>query len=310
MQIKTKNRIRSVCVSIARFVFLLGVAYIILYPLLYMLSMAFRPTSQVDDPTVVWIPRSLTLDVIKETFTMMKYLPALKNTALLSIVSSLISVIVCAFVGYGFARFEFPLKNILFFGVVLTILVPVQTILIPMVTTMRYFDFFYIGQLGRLFGGEPWTVNLMNTPFAMYVPATFASGVRAGLFIFIYRQFFLGAPRELEDAAYIDGCGPVKTMLKVMLPLARGAIVIVLLFSVVSYWNEEFYTTFFYNNLSTLRTALLGVEGRATELYRNGNIAVAFKQAGALLYMAPPLIFFIIFQRLFTESIERTGIVG
>lgn len=310
MQLKTKKKINAALVSFVRFMFLLGVAYIILYPLLYMLSMAFRPSAQVDDPTVVWIPRSLTFDIVKETFELMKYPEALKNTVLLSVVSSLLSVMTCAFVGYGFARFEFPFKNILFFGVVLTILVPVQTILIPMVTTMRYFDFFYIGQLGKLFGGNAWTVNLMNTPFAMYIPALFASGVRSGLFIFIYRQFFLGTPKELEDAAYIDGCGPVKTMLKVMLPMAKGAIIIVLLFSIVTYWNEEFYTTFFYNNLRTLRTALSGVEGRVTELYKNGNIAVGYKQAGAMLYMAPPLIFFIIFQRFFTESIERTGIVG
>ena len=130
MQLKTKKKINAALVSFVRFMFLLGVAYIILYPLLYMLSMAFRPSSQVDDPTVVWIPRSLTFDIVKETFELMKYPEALKNTVLLSVVSSLLSVMTCAFVGYGFARFEFPFKNILFFGVVLTILVPVQTILV------------------------------------------------------------------------------------------------------------------------------------------------------------------------------------
>lgn len=213
--------------------------------------------------------------------------------------------------GYGFARFNFPGKGLWFVGVVLTILVPTQCIMIPLTVQFRYFDFFGFGKIGELFGAQ-WTVNLLNTPFALYVPSLFASGIRSGLFIFIYRQFFLGLAPELEDAAYIDGCGPFKTFLKVMLPLSSGAIIIVLLLSLVAHWNDSLYSTFFFDSLNTLSTqlSLLGTTAEQATRGMADGLDVAYKQAGAMLFMLFPLAVFIIFQRWFTESIQTAGIVG
>lgn len=296
-----------------RLVILVGLAYIILYPIIYMLSMSLRPLDQVDDPSVVWIPRSFTFSTVIETFEALEYPRAFANTFMLCVVSSALTVVSCAFVGYGFARFKFPLKSFWFFGVILTILVPPQTILIPLITSMRYFDFFGFSWILELFTGDNYTVNLINSPFSMYLPAFFASGIRSGLFIFIYRQFFMGQPKELEDAAYIDGCGPLKTFIKIMLPLSSGAILVVILFSLVTYWNDDFFTKFFFDNVTTLRSELEGIESVVTSMYgitTSSNEMVAYKQAGAMLYVTPPLLLFIVFQRRFTESIERTGIVG
>lgn len=308
---KRKKSAAELLWSVFRFIILLGLAYILLYPLIYMVSMALRPAEQVTDPTIVWIPRSLTLDNVVNVFKAMDFGNAFKTTFLIFVVSGLLEVLTCAVVGYGFARFNFPGKGLWFIGVVLTILVPTQCIMIPLTVQFRYFDFFGLGSLGAIFG-QKWTVNLLNTPFALYVPSLFASGIRSGLFIFIYRQFFLGLAPELEDAAYIDGCGPLKTFLRVMLPLSSGAMIIVLLLSIVAHWNDSLYSTFFFDNLNTLSTQL-SLLGTTVEQATRGmvdGLDVAYKQAGAMLFMLFPLAIFIIFQRWFTESIQTAGIVG
>ena len=277
-----------------------------------MITMSIRPYNEVKDPLIVWIPRSFTFQTILDVSAQMKFGNALKNTALVFVVSALIEVLSCSLAGYGFARFKFPLKNIWFIGVVLSILVPPQSIIIPQVVGMRYFDFSFIGQIPTLFGGEAITINLLDTPWAMYIPAIFSAGIRSGLFVFIYRQFFLGLPAELEDAAYIDGCGPLRTFLTVMLPVSGGAIIIVLLLSFVAYWNDSIFTTFFYDKMDTLNSQLSQLQtfmGYHTSGLPDGA-DIAYKQCGAMLVIFIPLIVFIIFQRFFTESIERTGIVG
>lgn len=312
--LEKKKKKQSFAVSlwkVFRFIILLGLAYILLYPMIYMVSMALRPIEQVNDPTVVWIPRSFTLDNLVKAFDLMDFGEAFGTTFGIFVVSALIEVISCAVVGYGFARFQFPLKKLWFMCVILTILVPTQCIMIPLVTQFRYFDFFMLGNIGSLFG-QKLTVNLLNTPLALYLPSLLASGIRSGLFIFIYRQFFLGLPPELEDAAYIDGCGPLKTFLKVMLPLSSGAIIIVLLLSLVAHWNDKMYSTFFFENLNTL-SSQLSLLGSSVQQAARGNVEgteTALKQAGAMLFMAFPMAIYIIFQRKFTESIQTAGIVG
>ncbi len=308
---RKKKNLSSIPWKTFRFIILLGLAYILLYPLIFMFSMAFRPVEQVADPMIVWIPRSLTLENIKNVFLLMDFGKAFGNTMLIFVLSALIEVVTCAFVGYGFARFNFPLKKLWFAGVLLTILVPTQCIMIPLTVQLRYFDFFMVGNIFSLFGNKL-SVNLLNTPFALYLPSLFASGIRSGLFIFIYRQFFLGLAPELEDAAYIDGCGPVKTFLKVMLPLSSGAIIIVLLLSLVAHWNDNLFSTFFFDNLTTLNSQLATL-GSAVEQSVGGDAvgaATAYKQAGAMLFMAFPMLVFVIFQKWFTESIQTAGIVG
>ena len=147
----------------------------------------------------------------------------------------------------------------------------------------------------------------------MYLPAVFASGIRSGLFIYIFRQFYRGLPRELEDAAAVDGCGPIKTFLRVMVPLSSAAFITVFLFSFVWYWNDYYYSGMFFTNGNTVTLALSSLQDKLRTL-NNGAydpyLYVVSMQAGCLLVVLPPLLIYIIFQRYFTESIEKTGIVG
>jgi multiple sugar transport system permease protein len=142
-----------------------------------------------------------------------------------------------------------------------------------------------------------------------------ASGLRAGLYIFIFRQFFAGISKELEEAASIDGCGPIRTFYQIMIPLAVPAFVTVLLFSIIWYWNDYFSASiYFVDEIKPLTVMLKNLNGIliSSGLVGGSNPLNSrmFIQAGALITIAPLLILYLFTQKFFTESIERTGIVG
>ncbi len=307
----TKSRIKTFSWSITRFLILACLSYIILYPVFYMISMALRPIEQVFDPMVVWIPRSLTFDNIAVVSKVMDYKTVFINTASISLLCSLFTLISCSLAGYGFARFNFKLKPLLFGCVILSILIPPQTIIVPSVIEMKYFDFMFIGQLGKLFTGEAWTQNLLNTPFSLYIPAIFGNGIRSGLFIYIFRQFFRGLPVALQDAAYVDGCGQLKTYVKIMAPNALPAFLVVFLFSFVNYWNDFYYSNMYFDNFKVVSRALRTLQVSLNQAgYADLNQIAVYLQVGALLSVLPPLILYLFCQRYFTEGISTTGIVG
>jgi multiple sugar transport system permease protein len=301
--------------KIYRAFLLSGLSVVILYPLLYSITVAFRATEDLYDPLVIYVPRTFTLDHLRETWKYMDYWASLWNSVKLDLVTTIIQLIVCAFVGYGLARFKFRGKGIVFSLVILTIIVPPQTIIIPNYINFRYFDFFGIGKLIGLFSGHDVSINLINTHWSFYLPAMFGMGIRSGLFIFIFRQFFRGMPKDLEEAAYIDGCGQLKTFTKVMVPNAGSAFLSSFLFSIVWYWNDFVYTSTYLSNVKTVMYQLYLLTQRIGyilqyEKHANPYEGIVIMQAGVLLGILPLLIIYISLQKYFTESIERSGIVG
>ena len=158
-----------------RFLILFGLCFVILYPLIFMISSAFRDPADMSDPTVMWIPRHLSLQPIKDVLKVMNFGSTLLNTLLLNIGCSLVQVVTCSLTGYGFARFKFKGKNLLFGIVIMMILVPSQIILIPQYMQFRYFDIF---GLIKLITGD--TLTLTDTPWTMYLPALPGSAQGAG----------------------------------------------------------------------------------------------------------------------------------
>ena len=290
-----------------RFLILFGLGFVILTPLLFMISYAFRENTDMNDPTIIWIPRHFTLRIMKQTINAMGLTQTknnpLVNTLILNIGCSICQVITCAVTGYGFARFRFKGKKLLFGIVILMILVPTQVISIPLYSTFRNF----------LFGN----VNLIDNMLVMYLPALTANGIRAGLMIFIFRQFFRGLPTELEDAAYLDGCGPFMTFLRVMVPNAGSSFLTVFLFSIVWYWNDSYVAGAFFTNTKTMSLVLKNLDGILNiAIFNNANANVSAREkivwleAGCLISITPMLILYALLQKHFTEGIERSGIVG
>ena len=303
---------------ILRTVFLVGMCFVMLYPVLFMISSGFRNLQDVYDPTVVWLPKHWTLDSLKLAATAMDYGESIVMTLVTVIPSVLLQLITVLLAGYGFARFHFRGRGLLFGLLIFTIIVPVQSYIIPLFSTFTNFDFFDIGSLVGLFTGEKLTISLINKPVVFYLQAFLGMGIRSGLYIFILRQFYRGFPMELEEAAMIDGCGPMRTFLKIMLPNATSMIVTVMLFSVVWYWNDYYLSSMFYQTtfpisvkLTDLGTLLqwsdtiTGYAAQELTFMREAILA-----CGCLITVLPLLVLYVFAQRFFTEGIERSGIVG
>ncbi len=297
---------------ICRGLLVFGLCFVIIYPLIYMITAAFRPRAEMNDPTIIWISRSFTLSNIKDVIRVMDFWHTLGNTLFINIGCSVVQVITCAITGYGFGRFNFKGKNILFGVVILMILMPAQIILIPQYMFFRYFN--PLGIWHAITGNY---INLIDNALTMYMPALMANGLRAGLFIFLFRQSFRGLPKELEDAAYLDGCSPLGTFIKVMIPNAGSTFLTVFLLSVVWYWNDYYISTSFFTNNSTIALQLKNLNASLTRvLFNNGTVKVnareliVWMESGCLLSITPILVMYIFLQKNFTEGIARSGLTG
>ncbi len=293
-----------------RFFVLLGLGFVIMYPIIFMVSHAFRDPGDMNDPTVMWLPRNYTLSVMKDTAQVMDYWETLKTTLFINIGCSLVSVLSCSITGYGFARFKFKGKGFLFAIVVLMILVPTQIVMMPQ---YEIFRFWFAPIVKAINGTER---GLIDNALVMYLPALTANGIRAGLFILIFRQFFKGLPKELEDAAYLDGCGPLRTFVQIMVPNAASSFLTVFLFSVVWYWNDYYVSSVFFNNNQTIALMLKNLSTQlsqklfATSTTPDVRQIIVWLEAGCLLSITPILVMYVCLQKYFTEGIERSGLVG
>lgn len=296
-----------------RTLLLIALTFVIIYPLLYMMSMAFRPIADVSDPQVIWIPNSLTLFNIKTTIESIDYFKLLGNSLFISGVCTIIQLFITMLVGYAFGRFDFWLKKFWLVVIALTLIVPAHLIALPTYHAFINVDFMGIIQAIK---GSPSGISIIDSPLAFIVLALFGQGIRSGLFILIFMQVFKAMPRELEEAALIDGAGFVKTYVRVMVPNAGTAAIVVGLLSLVWYWNDYYLSNIYIGaQFKTLSTVLANIRPMfaatmGSSATMDPSQMVVMEQSGALLTMLPLLIIYLIAQRKFCESIERVGIVG
>jgi multiple sugar transport system permease protein len=297
-----------------KYIVLVLLAYQLLYPVLYMISASIKDPLDSYDPSVIWIPKNFSATGFIDAFKSMKYLDALKGSMEISLGCAILDVMSCALAGYGFARFKFPFKNFLFACVIVTLMVPMQTIILPYYMNMRYFDPLGLVSAFNSVFDRTVTINLVGKNLAFYLPSLFGSGIRSGLYIYIFRQFFEGMDKALEESAQIDGCGPLRTFLSIMLPNARNSIVTVFLFSFVWHFNDYYLTKQLLGTsrrtlivaLSSLRIDLAALIGGQTAF---DPIRIQTRiQAGCLLAIVPMFLLYIFAQRKLADSIEHIGI--
>lgn len=227
------------------------------------------------------------------------------------VVSAFLEVAACGVAAYGFARFKFPERKVLYAFLLITILVPVRMTFLAQFVNFRNFDFFGLGSLiGDMIGKEV-TINLINTPFTFYLPSLFGVGYQSGLFIMIYIQFLKGIPKELEEAAWIDGAGPITTFLRVIVPSSSVAILTVSILSVIWHWNEYYLTALYFNENQPLAVVLSSISNLIK--LKGGdtiNSHTGVAMASCMLFILPVLIMYLILQKKFIKSIDSVGIVG
>lgn len=276
---------------ILRAVIIVGIAYMILYPFLVKIVVAFSSTEDIVDNTVMYIPRQGSTYFIERAMLNMNYWKSFGNTTLLSLIVAVFQLFVASVAGYGFARFKFKGRDLLFVVVLLTLMIPAQTIQLPLFVRFSHF-------LGT-------SLNLINTFWPLVILSALGLGLKNGLYIYLMRQFFRGMPKELENSAYIDGAGFFRTFFSIMLPNAANMMITVFLFAFTWQWTDTTYNSMLLPKLEILANKATTAAASITDEAQ----VMAVNDTACLLIIMPLLIVFLFAQRYFIQSIERSGLV-
>ncbi len=302
--------------SLLRYAFFIAFSFVLLYPFVYIISNSIRSFSDTYDPTVVWIPKNFSAENISYAIKCFDIGTTLVNSLFYEIGAALVQFCSCAVAAYGLARYKFKGKGILTGVMILSILVPSMMIITPSYVNFSRMDFFGIlGLIGKATGTDL-RPNLIDTPFVFYLPSILGVGLKGGLFIYIYSQFFKGLPKELEEAAWVDGAGPWKTFLRIVIPASGSALITVLLFSVVWHWNDYYLAQMYMSDNPTFSVVLnnfnantiMATLGFDADMAQMTSLPILF--SGCLLYVLPLIIFYLLMQKKFVASIATSGIVG
>lgn len=277
---------------------LTGMGFVFLYPLIYMISVSFMDTQDLVDATVTWIPNRLSVESFVKAAKTLHFWEGLKDSMIMTIIPAALQTFTLALAGYGLARYTVPGKNLWIALAVFIFLVPVQVTMIP-----RFLMFN--------------SYQMIGTIWPVYLISFFGQGVKSSVFLLIYYNFFNSYPKSLDEAAKIDGAGPVKVFFKIALPMAKPAIVLTYLFSFTWIWNDTTqlpqYST---GAVTTLPMHLQQFVEQFNKLYSSagmstgGSLNESIRLAGTLLTIIPLIILYFIVQKEFVESIERTGLTG
>ena len=287
--------------QIAVYGLLIIIGFIFIYPILYMISTSFMDRNDLLDSSVKWLPSSFYIQNYIAAAKSMDFWKTLGKGVIIAGVPTLFNVLTGMIVGYGFARYDFKLKK-LFMGILLfSYILPDQVTMIP--TYVLYND---MGILGTI-----WTFVL---------PALLGNGINSAIFILIFYSFFKQVPKVLMEAAYIDGAGHFKAFFKIAIPSAVPAIITVFLFSFVWYWNESYLTEMYVQGLTTksewtnLVIQLKNFDSNYSTRATTGDMATSLNEsvrmAATSLSILPLFLMYLVLQRQFIESIDRTGITG
>lgn len=311
---RNMNRFKSISSSIMIIIFMVAFTYILLYPVFFMLSNALKISLDYIDPTVQWVPKSPTVKNFFDAFKAMDYGASLMNSVVFEVVSALFSVFFCAIYAYGLSRFNFRFKKLLLVMLIIIIMVPDVMLLIPRIENFRRLDFFGILGFINKHTGVDLRPNILGTALPFYLPSIFGVGLKGGMFIYMYMQFFKGLPGELEEAAWIDGAGPLRTYFSIIIPSSTTIFVTVLVFSLVWHWNDFYLALLYTNDNNTLAVVLNDIK---QHVYLKLGVATGASPlifgvppAACLLHIAPIIAIYMFLQKYFVESIDRVGIVG
>lgn len=311
---KNKKITSHILSGLFRYGMLLIIGYIVLYPLLLMLSSAFKSEDALFDAAFVWFPKTLSMEWVKQAYEIMDFPKALGRTLSLQIVSSFIEIFTCSLIAYGFARFNFKGKKIASFILVLTLMIPISMYGMSLSINFRNVDFLGIFGLLNKLTGIDLRFNIFNTNWTLWLPSMLGVGIRSGMIIYIYIQFFSGLPAELEEAAYVDGAGPLKTYFKIALPSSSVVIMTVTVLSFIWHWNESYLSSVcFLENNQPLSVIMANFNAKLMQIgmmLENNPRAEPIVFGACLLFIVIPLVLYLILQRKFVKSIDRVGITG
>ena len=344
----TLTFVKKILWKLIRYILLIGVAYIVLYPFFAKIMASIMAPQDFNDMMVSLIPKNYSIGIYKNLFIDRSYMAAFGDTLKLSLLNAVLQTFTCAFIAYGFAKFKFKGNKLLFVLVILTMIIPHRTIMSAMFSKFQGFD---IGGIFKfLSGGElsffglSYTSPISVLPFVdgikmtnSYWPFVLLSvtglAFKNGLFIFLLRQFFMGIPDELEESAYIDGSGVFNTFFKIILPISIPMLITVFVFSFSWTWTDTFYTSNlgFFRDTDPLAKEFFQPGGGGYLLTREmvnpelpkslqaSTVGVVGKGqqwsaavhgTSGLMILFPLVIIYLFCQKYLVQGIERSGLTA
>ena len=328
-----RRKVSSKVISLLRGFMFIGLAFIIVFPIFEQLTLAVRHPIDLNNKLVNWIPENYSIFNFQLSVILLDYWDGLFCNVKVSVISTICQLFATSLAGYAFSRLKFKGSNVLFWMIMLTLIVPPQAVSLSRTFFLGDFDILAFGDNPGLFEsllGHSLRLKGEGKDIVFYITSLTGQGIRASLFIFLFKQTFRGIPIELEESAQIDGAGVVRTFWSVMLPNARGVIVTVALFAFVWQWNDVYYTGMYEVSGETfpmLTRKLITMSERVAGLImqpqyidfvnqvgegiaKNSLFTETILNTAALMMMSPLLIGYLFVQRLFIEGVERSGIVG
>lgn len=262
----------------AIYLLLIIMGVIFFFPFLIMVLGSLQEKEQVLMGLSFWMPDELTFHNFAYIFSSGSFLQWIWNSIVITVIPVLSQMLLCAVLGYIFAKKQFPGREALFWAMMAVVMIPGQLLIIPK----------YI-----MFGKLEW----LNTYWALIVPELW--GIMG---VFLIRQFLQSIPKDMEEAAYIDGANDYTIFFRIMLPLAKPAIATVGTFAFITNWNDLF-TPLIFTSSEKMYPITVGL---ASLLTNEGNFGV--EMAGAVISFIPTFLIYLFFQRYFTEGITMTGL--
>lgn len=272
--------------AIIQYAFLILLGAVLVFPLCIMLLSSFKTTDEVLSSFRL-LPQRFVLDGYRDGWDIVGYVnfgQFVINSIVMVLPMIVGTILSSLLVAYGFSRFEFPLKRILFAIMMALLMLPSSVLIVP-----RYLMFADLG----------WVDSYL--PF--WIPSFFATSV---FFIYMFIQFFRGLPRDLDEAATIDGCGSFGILTRILVPLCKPAIVSAAIFQFIWGWNDFFQQNVYINSVAKFTTSL------GLRMAMDASVQIAWNNvlAMSVISMVPSTVVFLLLQRYFVEGIATAGLKG
>ena len=348
----------NLAIAIFRLVLMVGISYIVIFPFISKITSSIMAPEDFIDVTVRLVPKHISFDIYEAIVKELGYLDALGNTFVLSFSTAVIQMLICSLIGYGFAKFKFRGRNLIFVLVMITMIIPHQTLQHSMYLEFRNFDILGIVRLLKGGGiqigdwnimqmgegvanffaglnvlpdgievgvdsyGEPIMMqfkqsgmNIANSYLPLILMSATGLAFKNGLYIFMLRQFFRGIPDELEESAYMDGCGTFRTFVQIILPLSIPMMITVFLFAFCWQWTDDFYVSLINTGIETSNQLLVDLVGSVPPSLKLGYAGqtlyeTAIRNTCGLMIIAPLVVLYAFCQNFLVQGIEHSGIAN
>lgn len=294
---RNENKKRALMDIICYFI-LIGIGFVYLYPIIYMVLMSVMPTEDLINPTIKWIPNSIDFESFKTVYKALDYKDSLLITLLIAGVCSIFQTITSALAGYALARFQTPFKKLWIFLLLVVFIIPSDVVSVPrFVLFTRY--------------------NMVGSLFSMFLPAFFGQGLKSSLFVLLFMYSFASYPKSYDEAAQLDGAGSLKIFSRVALPLTVPMIILTALFTFIWYWNETAQSGLLLSgSYDTLPLKLEQFDSTYGQMFGTSfgseanRLNERIQMAATILAISPLALLYFVIKKGMINGIESSGITG